>query len=754
MTPEKQTRQKTCHAASDRRKAGKTSSLLTSPPPATMNSTPVFAGFPTKTLLESDGLPIEALAELALREGQATSPLYRVHRWFARRLGSQFRAMLAALSLSEEETCFWDRYFGEIPLRSAVVLDPFVGGGTSLTEASRCQAKVIGYDIDPVATLITRFELECAGWPDLPASAKAICAEVADRILPFHRTTLGDGREADVIHHFWVEVTICRTCEQEFEVHPHFLLAYNRAKKVQWAFCRQCHEVHELPIEKQEFICNCGTQTQVGAGPLSQGKLTCPSCRAVQDLATRGRETGVPPRWRLFAQEYLDPTERRSIRRFKAVTDEDEACFRRAARLLSHLEREKGAFAPDRAIPVRGRSDQRPLIHGFRRYGELFNPRQLLHLTMLGRAIRKVRTEKERRLLALAFSEHLTTNCMYSAYAFGYRRISPMFSIHGYRHITRPVELNPWLERVGRGTFPNVLGKIGKAIRFAKAPSDLDPDGGRKPSTQPVGPSNGVVGTLPDKVLHNSMHAAIRTHDSADLSELPDGSVDLVLSDPPYFDNVSYSELSDFYLAWLQKLGVMDPPYDKRRCAPLRENLAVRDKTPEAIRAYRDNLARILTECYRVLRPRGVFVFTYHHRSPKAWSGLGEALVKSGFRCSAVVPMRGEGQGGLHSFDGTIKWDAVLVCRKGRREPFKKSGTVVVSKEAVAEALEKTRGCAERLSKHERIGFGPPDQINLFRAFIVASAFDGTLRDDRLTLEEAVRQELDLIKGSARAATR
>ena len=53
-----------------------------------------FQGFPTPTLLESIGIPIPEIARLALREGQCSNPLYRVHRWFAHRLGSQFRAIV------------------------------------------------------------------------------------------------------------------------------------------------------------------------------------------------------------------------------------------------------------------------------------------------------------------------------------------------------------------------------------------------------------------------------------------------------------------------------------------------------------------------------------------------------------------------------------------------------------------------------------------------------------------------------------
>ena len=128
-----------------------------------------------------------------------------------------------------------------------------------------------------------------------------------------------------------------------------------------------------------------------------------------------------------------------------------------------------------------GRADQRPLLYGFTRYRELFNARQLLHLTLLGRAITAMQDLQAQHLLTLAFSEHLTTNCMYTAYAFGYRRISPLFAIHAYRHVTRPVELNPWLKGIGRGTFPNVLNKLRAAIAFAMAPTELAPQGGRRP---------------------------------------------------------------------------------------------------------------------------------------------------------------------------------------------------------------------------------------------------------------------------------
>lgn len=704
------------------------------------NPCPSFTGFPETTLLESGKIPITEIAELALREGQCTNPLYRVHRWFARRLGSQFRAILTGLYLEPREADrFWGVNLGELSLEGAVVLDPFVGGGTSLVEAGRCGASVIGYDIDPVATFITRFELEATAYnPGSPEIAE-LCATVSERIAPFHRTSVAGVGERVVLHHFWVECRTCSTCGTTFEIHPHYQLAYSKEKGLQWVFCKSCHEVSELPITRKEIRCGCGTRTRIAQGALTQGKVRCPACRAVSGLGDRG-DAPKRPEWRLFAQEYLEETPTGVTRHFKTATRGDRTRYGRACSLLEDVEGVDGIFAPGRAIPANGRSDRRPLIHGFTRYRDLFNDRQLLHLTLLGQAIAGVEEAGLRRLLALAFSEHLTTNCMYTAYAFGYRRISPMFSIHAYRHITRPVEINPWLDGIGRGTFPNVLGKIARAVEFAKAPTELDPKSGRRPSMTCCRTAASEVSTHPRMVLGGSSRASISTSSSEDLEGIPNGSIDLILTDPPYFDNLSYSELSDFYLAWHQSLGVAEHPYDNPAlAAPIAENLALTDRADRSVETYRERLQRIFCECHRVLKSNGILVFTYHHKSPVAWGALGDVLARSGLKCTTVLPLRGEGQGGLHSYDGTIKWDAVFVCRKGT--PVRPTATdkVVVPRIAIRKAQQRTAAYAEDLAKTQQIGFRDPDRLNLERAMIVASAILAPATPDFLPLSGALK---------------
>ena len=74
----------------------------------------------------------------------------------------------------------------------------------------------------------------------------------------------------------------------------------------------------------------------------------------------------------------------------------------------------------------------------------------------------------------------LSAGWYYVAYAGGWRRLAPLFSIRAYRHIARPVEINPWLERNGRGTFPNAVRAVERAARWLKEEQEPTVDGGMR----------------------------------------------------------------------------------------------------------------------------------------------------------------------------------------------------------------------------------------------------------------------------------
>jgi len=681
---------------------------------------------PAPTLLDMGDLPVEELALIALREAQRPRQIYQAHKWFARRFGSAFRALLTASALPEGDN-FWPAYYAGVDLRGRTVLDPFVGGGTSVIEAQRLGAHVVGVDVDAVACAVTDFETRAAEMPNVRPAVERLQREVGEGLRPYYTTEGQDGRPLTVLHYFWVQVVECGRCGVAVEAHPHHQLAYEAMKGAagrQWAFCRLCHAVQDLPASRKHLCCShCGgARTAIGVGTVSYGKLTCPHCGTGERLIDGARRTGKPPRFRLFALETLDPDVKGrrvplSRRSFKAATRADRVRVEAAAEALAARRQPDGTlpFVPERAIPDIERADDRLTAYGYRRYRELFLPRQLLHLSLLGEAISGV-AGPGREALALAYSDHLTTNCVMTGYAGGYRRVTPLFSLRAYRHIPRPVEVNPWLDGIGRGTYPNAVRQVQRAIEDARAPKEAVVDGGFV-MTRPRPPSSPQAAR---RIIHANSEGT-----QAPLP-LARGSVDFVLSDPPYFDNIAYPELSDFFFPWLQQFGLVHGD-DQDRLA-FEHCLATRRRDEAAAAAFGDALGRCFGEIARVLKPGGRMAFTYRHHAPGAWAALARAIATSDLSPIQLFPMLGEGPGSLHTHDGTALWDAVFVLARpsgqashtthnyARERQLALSGTDRLAAHAHADRW------SGRLASSSRGLFREADRANFLRASLAAAA--------------------------------
>jgi adenine-specific DNA methylase len=674
------------------------------------------AGLPERSLLDAGRLPVEELAAFAARESRRPREIYLAHRWFARRFGTAFRGLLvaAATPVSGE---FWAGYYDGADLTDVHVLDPFVGGGTSLVEAMRLGATVTGADVDPVACAITRFEIGAADMPPLDETARRLALQFGEQLAPFYRTRAPTGEELIVLHYFWVQIITCSGCGHQVAAHPHYRLAHDAQGTRQWVFCRACGQVAERHRSARTFTCgSCRTRTLIDGGPVRHGRLLCPHCATSQRLIEVGRSTGRPPAWRLFAVEAIRaPQDGRPMplraRRFFAATEVDLRVYAQASAALQRRGRDgQLAWLPTAEIPRDGRADTRLVDYGYRRYTDLFNDRQLLHLSMLAEAIDQLEGP-ERWLCALAFSSHLTTNCMQTAYAFGWRRLTPLFSVRAFRHIPRPVELNPWLAGTGQGTYPNALRRVEQATTFARRPKEFTAGGFRPLPSRPA--------AARPRVLHA---------DARQLAMLPDASVDLVLTDPPYFDNIAYSELSDFFAPWLAMLGIIDTSGPVARI----QSLSAASRETQSVERFATDLGGCFAEVERVLRPDGRLVFTFQHSTHDAWWALARAVAPTLLEPVQVLPLLGDGTVGLHVHDGASTWDAVFVLRRGTQQDdvhrLQLSGSGHV-RAALAHAETWERRLQERLPGR----FTRADEVNFRRACLVAASL-GFLRPppDRL----------------------
>jgi adenine-specific DNA methylase len=190
----------------------------------------------------------------------------------------------------------------------------------------------------------------------------------------------------------------------------------------------------------------------------------------------------------------------------------------------------------------------------------------------------------------------------------------------------------------------------------------------------------------------------------------------MVLTDPPYYDNINYSELSDFFQPWLEQIGLV--PVASKRRALVERALRARRNNEESIGEFAANLGQAFSEANRVLKPRGLLAFTFRHSTPEGWLAMAKALALGGLKPVQVLPMPGEAGTGLHTHNGTSLWDAVLVFRKLPTT----TPTENLSKQQIAAARANARGWRDRFRRQDRLPFNDSDFVNLFRASLVGAS--------------------------------
>lgn len=645
---------------------------------------------PSASLCDSGLLPLGDLVPILAREATRPKAIYQTHKWFARRLGSAFRALLVGLDSSTTEE-FWTKFYSGNAAKELVVLDPFVGGGTSVIEAHRLGYRALGVDIDPAPVAITSFEASLSKQSDLADELLRLKGRMREKIAAFYGCE-PDWTGAVPIHFFWVQVVTCSSCEKEAECHPSYIVARDKASGVQWVYDPDSKEIEELPLKRKRM----GSGRRIADGTVQRGCFCCPNCGTSTRLIETGN--GGPPRWHLFCiEETNSPRDGRTTpnrdRRFRSATATDRQHYENAARLLQ--TRVRNGFLPQDSIPVFPSGDSRLHSYGYERFTDLFNARQLLHLGLLAEEI-KCMPADTRGAFAIAFSDHLTTNCMLTHYASDWRRLCPLFSIRAYRHICRPVELNPWLDGTGRGTFPNAIRSIAKAKEALISPKEATRNGGF--ASIPFDVSEAIKSPV-----------QVVTADSRDLAFIKGGSVDIVLTDPPYFGNIAYGELSAFFKPWMRHLGLIQQHETEINAANLG---TVNSKSTE--NTFEDGLLACFQEVRRVLKADGRLLFTFQNASRKAWLALERAIIGSDLEVVSSFPLLGERPEGLHKHTNSISWDAVFVCRPALSQ---EDSSRIVGLEHFIE--EKTEAVKSRLNKASSNLYLKADEENYTQALRV-----------------------------------
>lgn len=616
------------------------------------------------TALECD-FPLVEISQVAEQESwrkEINRPIYHIHKWWATRLGSVFRG-IALGALSKPGTDTWAQFYKTHDLAGKVVLDPFMGSGTTLGEAVKLGAKAIGCDINPVSTFLVRQAFTPVSEAELRSAFDRLERDVAPEIRRYYQTRDPQtGELIQVLYYFWVKTVTT----PEGEVIP--LLsryvfsqdAYPKKKPRAQIVCPGCWGVLEDRYDATGLHCQyCGHEFNPQEGPAAGQYVTSKGGHRyrIKELLPKD---GTPPAHRMYAMMALRAD---GTKVYLPVRDEDLALYEEARERLAT----EALPLPETSVRPGHNTDQ-ARGYNYTQWREFFNARQLLCLGLLLREILTIDDLSIQEQMLCLFSSTLEFNNLFCSFkGEGTGAVRHMFSNHILKPERTPLENSVWGTDKSSGTFSTLFeSRLLRAKRYLDEPFEIaldhDEDGNRVGSRKTVA-SHPIrarrVEAWPE--LEAADHGLLILNGDSSKLPVPTGSVDAVVTDPPYFDFVHYSELSDFFFAWLSPVLRQRYPWMAREDSS--DQGEVQHKDP---RVFARQLASVFTEACRVLKDDGVLAFSFHHSRAEGWAAIYEAINKAGLAVVAAHPVHAELRAASPktAAKDPISLDAILVCRK------------------------------------------------------------------------------------------
>ncbi len=590
------------------------------------------------------------------------------------------------------------------------VLDPFAGGGSYPLEALRLGCEAYANDYNPVAVLILKATLEYPqkyGRPfeGMPAHLlpKADEVEVTDEgqmtldlndkdrldgfnpllaavkywgdwVLEEARKELAQfyppaDEDETVVGYIWARTLPCQnpTCGVEIPLMRQFWLAkkgnkkqialrpitYGPGKPIDFEIVARGTQIHGYEGYKP-----WAGNYNPSHGTVRRAVVTCPACGATIEANTTRRlfREGKSGQ-RMVAVVY---TRKGTTGKFyRLPAREDLEIYDAAQNDLSINQKQLRSVwglepIPDEPLPPqnshRAVGSQLP-IYGYETWGDLFNPRQLLALLTIANLVRNAYNEMLSRGYAEDFSKAVITY------------LGLMFDLIAAAMNT----LTRW---------DNTRGNVKQVFSRQALPMLWD-----YVETYPFSKASGgayqqitSIQRVLDKLQPPANHQVIANISHASATHLPwtENTFDGILTDPPYYDNVPYSYLSDFFYVWLKRtVGYLYPDLFTTPLTPKSNEIVVYDYHGAKVgkEFFEKHLSTSFVEMYRVLKPGGVAVIVYAHKSTEGWETVINALLDSGMVVTAAWPLNTEMSSRLVASETAALASSIyIVARKTQRQ--------------------------------------------------------------------------------------
>jgi putative DNA methylase len=582
--------------------------------------------------------------------------------------------------------------------RAPRVLDPFAGGGSIPLEAMRLGCETYALDYNPVAVLLNRCVLEYParfGAPhsvqrvplppsDEPSATLLEGAPVQSPLLlavqkwgewVLHEAQKGGAHGGAPLQDFyppdpdgsipvgyiWARTVPCQnpTCGAEIPLMRQTWLA----KKDKRQIALKIVPDHAQKRMEFEIVGQAGVVGAHGGAPflgfdpergtVARANVECPLCGSVIDDQTTRRlfQEGKAGQ-RMVAVVLHHPQQRG--KRYRLATERDMEAYRAAEqelwRVCARLREEWGMEpVPDEKIPTRCHEVDRMPMYGIYTWGEVFNARQQLALVTFADLVRRAHAE----MLAHGADPEFA------------KAVATYLALTVNRLAASCNTLCRW-QPVGE-KIASVFSRQALPIVWDYVEANIFGDATRS-WNELFQDASSVLKHLCSLPIRDVSHQA--QHGSA--TDLPwgDDFFDAVITDPPYYDNVNYSNLSDFFYVWLKRtVGHLHPDLFATPLTPKSQEMvadAYRFGGREGAKQHFEAmLLQSFREIRRVLKPDGIAVIVFAHKTTEAWETVLGALTEAGLRTTMAWPIHTEMQARLLAQESAALASSIyIVCRK------------------------------------------------------------------------------------------
>lgn len=559
-------------------------------------------------------------------------------------------------------------------LKTVLILDPTAGGGSIPLESHRLGCTSIANDLNPVAAFILHATII---WPSqfnnkLNKEFQDLSNRFIDKSLSKYANVFQPPPKNVIINGLlWARTIPCPHCLGLVPLSPNWRVAPNGVG------VKLKPEISNGPGSKGR-ICSfqiVKSLDEQSDGTVSGGNGTCPypDCNRVisgdeiKDAAKTdqmGEQLyAVIYKKLLLTQTKSGKRSRKWVKDFRSPESEDYD-----EKLIQHILTKKlqkwdtHDTIPSEKFPVG--TDNRPIEYGMPLWRDLFSPRQLLCHGIGVEVFQDLLSEDKKSdnltnirkaaygYLAIALDTMLNYNSRLTTWHANRTTVGPTFARHDYGFSWSYAEMIPSVAGLG------YEWAIGKTIECVKALLNLLRD---------------AEFLTPDQINVEKTIPTVTCKSGDNLDHIDDNTIDMVIMDPPYYDNVMYSELSDFFYVWLKRTAGLVFPEMFRRNLTDKENEAVANSSKftgqknartMAGQDYESRMNLIFKECRRTLKTSGIMTVMFMHKSTGAWNALATSIINAGFYITASWPINSEARGSLHIRDkAAAKSNILLVCR-------------------------------------------------------------------------------------------